>query len=78
MSQHVSWRAFLVEHAEGGVVHATVTGVAPFGAILEAGPDVHGLFPRSDWTGEPQVGSTIAVRIAAVDLERRRVQFTAA
>ncbi|WP_236793948.1 S1 RNA-binding domain-containing protein [Amycolatopsis sp. GM8] len=78
MSQSTQWREFIAEHSDGRVVSATVTKVLPFGAFLEVAPGVHGLLPQSDWKTEPRSGSTIPVRIAEIDVEKRRMRFVAA
>jgi ribosomal protein S1 len=78
MSQSTQWRAFVAEHNAGSVVSATVTKVLPFGALLEVAPGVHGLLAQSDWMAEPRSGSTMPVRIAEIDVERRRMRFVAA
>ncbi|TNC24307.1 S1 RNA-binding domain-containing protein [Amycolatopsis alkalitolerans] len=78
MSQSTQWLAFLAEHGDGGVVNAKVTEVLPFGALLEVAPGVHGLLPHSTGATEPQVGSTIPVRAAEIDVEKRRIRFAAA
>lgn len=78
MSQQTQWREFIAEYGDGRVVSATVTKVLPFGALLEAAPGIHGLLPQSDWTAELRSGSTVPVRIAEIDVEKRRMRFVAA
>jgi ribosomal protein S1 len=81
MSHTVSleaWQEFLVAHAAGGALAGQVTDVMPFGAFVELGGGIVGLLSRSEWSSEVVAGSTISVRIAAVDLERRRVSLTPA
>ena len=78
MTGSAEWDAFLTEHGAGEVVAATVTKVMPFGALLEVAPGVHGLLPQADWATEPVTGSTISVRIATIDVDRRRMAFVAA
>ena len=50
----------------------------PFGAFVECADGIHGLLHKSEWETEPQPGTTIAVRIAAVDLAGRRFSLTLA
>jgi small subunit ribosomal protein S1 len=71
MSQTTEWNEFLAEYGGGNVVSATVTKVLPFGALLEAAPGIHGLLSQADWVVEPRTGSTVSVRIANIDVERR-------
>lgn len=78
MSLPTQWRAFIAEHSDGQLVDATVTKVLPFGALLEVAPGVHGLLPQADWGDEPRSGSTVRVRIAEIDVGRRRMRFVAA
>ena len=69
------WQRFLVEHADGGTVTGTVVDVRPFGAFVELGDGIHGLLPKSVWTGVPEAGATISVRIENVDLAGRRMSL---
>ena len=67
------WRDFLSEHGDGRPFDAVVTKVLPFGALVRSGRGVLGLLPRGAWAGEPEDGSTVAVRVATADVEQRRV-----
>ncbi|GAA4662053.1 MULTISPECIES: S1 RNA-binding domain-containing protein [Amycolatopsis] len=78
MSQSTTWHEFVANSSEGGAVEATVTKVLPFGALLEVAPGVHGLLPSDEWPAEPAPGSTVRVRVAEIDVLRRRMRFAAA
>ncbi|MBF6176705.1 S1 RNA-binding domain-containing protein [Nocardia blacklockiae] len=69
------WQAFRAAHDRGTVLDAPVVSVVPFGAFLELAPGIHGLLSRPEWQGDPQVGSTLAVRILDVDDTRHRVSL---
>ncbi|WP_054811154.1 S1 RNA-binding domain-containing protein [Nocardia arizonensis] len=76
-----SWRRFIDANGVGSVLDATVVQVVPFGAFLEVAPGVHGLWHHAEWSPEsaaPAIGSTVSVRILAVDDERHRVSLAAA
>jgi ribosomal protein S1 len=51
-----------------------VVSVEPFGAFVRVG-GVDGLAPGPEWPVLPEVGSTVRVRILAVDLDRQRAAF---
>jgi ribosomal protein S1 len=72
------WTAFVTRHATGGVLDGRVTTVMPFGAFVAVADGIEGLLPRPAWSAEPEPGSTIPVRIAAIDVERRRVSLVPA
>ncbi|ROS39420.1 S1 RNA-binding domain-containing protein, partial [Amycolatopsis thermoflava] len=72
------WRDFLAQHADGGVIAATVTRVLPFGALVELPPGVPGLLSRPAWTAEAEAGERVEVRIASLDVENRRVSVVPA
>jgi len=78
MIRSTEWNAFLAAHGDGSVLSATVTRVAPFGALLAAAPGIHGLLPHTEWATEPENGATVPVRIAEIDVARRRMRFAAA
>ena len=48
------------------------------GAFLEVAPGIHGLLHRSSWSEEPEIGSTISVRIAQLDIENKRMSLVPA
>jgi small subunit ribosomal protein S1 len=50
----------------------------PFGAFVEIAEGIQGLLPKSAWSAEPVPGSSIAVRIASIDLENRRLSLVQA
>ncbi len=70
-----AWRALVARHGIGDVLDGEVVSVVPFGAFIRVGAGVHGLAPQSLWPALPEVGSRIAVRIAAIDAEHHRVAF---
>ncbi len=72
------WNEFVARHASGGVIDGTVVSVAPFGAFVDVGDGIHGLLHESSWTGRPEPGSRVAVRIQALDVENRRVSLVPA
>ncbi len=72
------WQSFLAEHGAGRPFDAVVTKVLPFGALVESGHGVPGLLPRGAWTGEPEQGSTVSVRVSTADVEQRRVSVVPA
>ena len=72
------WAAFLAEHGGGGEFPGKVAKVVPFGAFLEVAPGIHGLLHRSSWSEEPEIGSTISVRIAQLDIENKRMSLVPA
>ncbi|WP_067677892.1 S1 RNA-binding domain-containing protein [Nocardia miyunensis] len=72
------WAAFRAARTPGGTLAATVVSVVPFGAFLEVAPGIHGLLHTREWRGEPQVGSTLNVRILQLDDENRRLSLTQA
>jgi small subunit ribosomal protein S1 len=70
-----AWQQFLARHAAGGVLDGLVVKVVPFGAFVELTDDIDGFLHESEWSVPPQVGSRFAVRIKAVDVEKRRVSL---
>lgn len=82
MSQHQDsrtvWRDFLAQHGEGGIITATVTRVVPFGVLVELPPGVPGLLAGPAWATDAEVGSSVEVRIASLDVENRRVSVVPA
>jgi small subunit ribosomal protein S1 len=73
-----AWTDFVARHAGGGVLNGRVTKVLPFGAFVEVAEGIQGLLPKSAWTTQPAAGASIPVRIAGIDVERRRVSLTPA
>lgn len=80
-SRHIdpeSVDAFLAERGPGDVISGRVDSIVSFGAFVEVAPGVHGLLHESEWSGPPELGQQIDVRIADVDRERRRISLTPA
>jgi ribosomal protein S1 len=69
-----AWADFAAQHGVGDVVEGDVVSVEPFGAFVRVG-GIDGLAPGQEWPVLPEVGSTVRVRILAVDLDRRRAAF---
>ncbi|WP_433219405.1 S1 RNA-binding domain-containing protein [Dactylosporangium sp. CS-047395] len=69
----MSWDDFVARHNVGDVVAGTVTRLTPFGVFLTVSGDVPGLLVTRD---RPSVGSTVTVRIQALDPHNRRVAFS--
>ena len=72
------WARFLGQHGVGDVVDGHVVSVVPFGAFIRIDDVVDGLAPQSMWQALPELGSRIPVRIAAIDVENRRVALSQA
>jgi ribosomal protein S1 len=70
-----AWQRFVQAHAEGEVVTGQVVSVVPFGAFVELGAGVHGLVHVSEWVEPIEDGSTVHVRIIALDQDNRRVSL---
>ena len=70
-----AWQQFLVDHADGDALTGPVVDVRPFGAFVELADGIHGLLHCSSWTTAPETGATISVRIADIDLAKRRVSL---
>jgi ribosomal protein S1 len=68
-----AWTDFVGRHSVGDVVHGHVVSVAPFGVFLQIGGGVDGLAPQSTWPMLPELGAHVRVRIAAIDVDNRRV-----
>jgi small subunit ribosomal protein S1 len=72
----------LAEHI-GETVAGHVTALVPFGVFVRVAEGIEGLLPLSDLSAEPvdsppgcvEVGEAITVRIAEVDVPRRRVRL---
>jgi polyribonucleotide nucleotidyltransferase len=60
------------------VLDGRVTQVLPFGAFVEVAEGIQGLLPKSAWSAQPVTGSRIAVRIASIDVENRRMSLVQA
>jgi ribosomal protein S1 len=73
-----AWTDFIARHSGGGVLDGRVTQVLPFGAFVEVAEGIQGLLPRSAWSSQPEPGSSIAVRIASIDVENRRMSLVQA
>jgi small subunit ribosomal protein S1 len=72
------WQRFLAEHSDGGVIAGRVVSVVPFGAFVELAEGIHGLLHASSYQVAPETGSTISVRVEAVDLANRRMSLARA
>lgn len=73
-----AWQEFLARHQIGDVVEGTVSSVVSFGAFVEVAAGVDGLLHESVWGTQPDLGSTLRVQIADVDVERRRISLAVA
>lgn len=73
-----AWTEFVARHSGGGVLDGRVAQVLPFGALVELAEGIHGLLPQQAWSARPVPGSRLAVRIASIDVERRRVSLVQA
>jgi small subunit ribosomal protein S1 len=67
------WAEFIAQHGVGDVVDGHVVSVVPFGAFIRIGDGVDGFAPQSLWPTRPEPGSRVLVRIAAIDVDNRRV-----
>lgn len=66
---------FLDSHQVGDELDGTVDSIVSFGAFIELDEGVHGLLHESVCRERPQLGSSVRVRIAAMDLEARRMSL---
>lgn len=66
---------FLDAHQVGDELDGTVHSIVSFGAFIEVADGVHGLLHVSEFREPPDVASHIRVRIAAVDVEARRMSL---
>lgn len=73
-----AWKEFVARHITGGVLDGLVIRVVPFGAFVELADGIYGLLHESEWAAAPEVGSRMAVRIRAIDVERRRMSLAPA
>jgi ribosomal protein S1 len=73
-----AWLEFIARNAAAGVLDGLVIRVAPFGAFLELDEGIYGFLHASEWASVPEVGSRLAVRIRAVDVELRRMSVVPA
>ncbi|MGH3672519.1 MAG: S1 RNA-binding domain-containing protein [Pseudonocardiaceae bacterium] len=73
-----AWQAFLTRQCARTAIDGTVTTIMPFGAFIALSEGIVGLLHRSVWSAEPQVGSTMSVRILQLDLANRRVSLAPA
>lgn len=69
---------FLGSHEVDDELNGTVDSIVSFGAFIQLADGVHGLLHVSEYQETPEVGSSIRVRIAAVDLEARRMSLVPA
>jgi small subunit ribosomal protein S1 len=68
------WQDFTARHGVGDVLDAEVTKVLPFGALMRVGDGIPGLLHPA----QPRPGSSVLVRIDAIDVERRRLSLVPA
>lgn len=76
-----AWQEFLLRLVARTPLDGVVVSVKPFGAFVRLNDSaVDGLLHRSEWTSdaEPEVGTTVSVRILDLDLTRRRVSLAQA
>lgn len=66
---------FLDAHDVGDELDGTVHSIVPFGAFIEVAEGVQGLLHESEYRQRPELGSSIRVRIAAMDPEARRMSL---
>jgi small subunit ribosomal protein S1 len=78
------WQGADKKYVEGEVVTGTVEKIAPFGAFIALEPGLTGLLPTSEM-GLPRgasvgkaypVGKQISLKVAEVDLRRKRISLT--
>ncbi len=70
------WHAVGSAFTEGGIYSGTVVRAEPFGCFVELAPGLSGLVHVSKLAGgAPDVGSSIDVRLLAIDAERRRLEL---
>lgn len=78
MSRHTpedAWADFPARHGVGDIVEGDVVSHhEPYGAFVRVG-EIDGFAPNPEWPTLPAVGTTVRVRILAVDLERQRAAF---
>lgn len=67
-----NWDDFVSRHTVGDVVDGRVTKLTPFGVFLTVQGDIPGLLVTGD---RPAVGSTVPVRVKALDDAKQRVAF---
>lgn len=74
-----AWQAFVERQGNVPALSGTVTSVVPFGAFVRFDEGVDGLLHVTEWReGEPAVGSTVTVRVLALDPHLRRVSLAQA
>lgn len=78
MPAESAWQDFVSRHSTGGVLTGQVVSVVPFGAFVEVAEGIHGLLHSVEVSPSPEVGTTVSVRIAAIDVERRRFSLVPA
>ena len=69
----MSWQDFLARHPVGDVIEGVVTKQVPFGSFVES-EGFTGLAPQQSWP----VGTSVSVRILAIDPERQRFSLAPA
>jgi ribosomal protein S1 len=74
-TNEAAWSEFIAQHGVGDIVDGEVISVVPFGAFVRIGAGVDGLAPQSLWPTVPEVGARIPVRIAAIDVDNKRVSL---
>ncbi|MEU9887495.1 S1 RNA-binding domain-containing protein [Sphaerisporangium sp. NPDC051011] len=65
----------------GNILHGHVTKLTPIGVFVRVDKDVEGLLPASEFTRDgadlsrraPKIGEGIIVRVAAINVDKRRV-----
>jgi ribosomal protein S1 len=75
MIDEAGWERFAAAHSIGDVLRGEVVSVLPFGAFVRVDEGIDGLAPIVQWPALPAAGTVLAVRIVAIDAERRRVAF---
>ena len=69
-----AWEAFIARHGVGDQVDGEVTKVLTFGAFVRLAEGVDGLLVGED---RPGLGARVPVRIAEIDLDKRRMKLVA-
>ena len=69
------WQAFVASYGSGAVIDGLVTRVVPFGAFIDVGGGIQGLLHETNWFARPKHGFVIQVRVAAIDVENRRISL---
>jgi ribosomal protein S1 len=69
-----AWEEFVARHGIGDLVDGRVTRILPFGAFIRVAGGMDGLLAGDD---RPDVETTVSVRIADIDHEKRRMKLVA-